>query len=114
MASAHFRVGGMGSWKVSLFMLIFCLTLPAGILVGILLSSSGSTQSSEDLAAKGVANAVAAGFLLYVSLTEMLGSVFSKHGAASIRRCAGNWHSLSLVGGFALGVAFMALLAVWA
>eukprot|EP01038_Epipyxis_sp_PR26KG_P007248 gene7248-9880_t len=97
----------LGTIKVFIFQLIFCSTVSIGIIVGILTSS----QQNESVtpAVLGTANSLAAGSLLYVSLTEMLGNYFMRadlNGNGKVKA--------SMIGSFAAGVAFAALLAVWA
>jgi zinc transporter ZupT len=93
--------------KLAVFVALFTCSTPAGILIGICTSSSG--QSTAGSVAKGTANALAAGSLLYISLTEMLAAYFSSSDLA--RRPA---LKLAMIASFAAGVTFMAVIAVWA
>jgi zinc transporter ZupT len=138
IASSHTEAGALGAkdgervvfgrWKVAVFVLIFCLTTPLGIVIGVLSASEEETPSQ--LAAKGVAEAIAAGSLLYLALCEMIPQVFSApsapravrlgggKGAAGVVSAGMGYHeerrAAMLIGSFALGIAFTAVLAVWA
>lgn len=134
---------GLDRRKVLLFMIIFSCSTPLGVMIGML--SQSQQESDGQVAAKGVANAIATGSLLYVALVEMLPDLFDReHGPpfelshAIPNPCSSNPNSadgspcrdpnLSSVSrrgmgptrtaiqilGISLGVAFMALLAVWA
>eukprot|EP01034_Spumella_vulgaris_P021836 gene21836-27907_t len=97
----------LGNTKVMGFIAIFSSTMPLGILIGILTSSA--PESETQTAFKGAANAIAAGSLLYISLTEMVGSYFNEPDL--------NDRALLKVGmmiSFGIGIAFMAVIAVWA
>ncbi len=97
----------LGNAKVVGFVAIFSCTMPLGILIGIL--TSHDQESASGLTAKGVANALAAGSLLYISLTEMVGNYFHAHDL--VKKPA---VKLAMVLSFAVGVFVMALIAAWA
>ena len=92
--------------KIMVFVTIFTLSTPVGIIIGICTSSL--EESSESEIAKGTANSLAAGSLLYISLTEMVGNYFSAKDLADRPRV-----QLGMIGCFSLGIAFMALIAIW-
>jgi zinc transporter ZupT len=93
--------------KVLMFVLIFSTTVPLGILIGIL--SSGNEETESGVMAKGCANALAAGSLLYISLAEMIGPDFSR---AHLRTRP--MLRLAMLGSLTAGVLFTAVLAIWA
>ncbi len=97
----------LGNAKVIGFVVIFSTTMPLGILIGILTSSD--TESSSQMIAKGVANSFAAGSLLYISLTEMVGSYFHAHDLQHKPLL-----KLGMVLALGAGVLAMAIIAVWA
>ena len=89
--------------KASLI-LVFALSVPIGIVVGMIVSSSSSGNVS-----KGMVSSAAAGILLYVGLVEMLSEDFgnssiAKNFGLKARMCA------ALI----LGTGSMAVLAIWA
>ena len=96
-----------GNTKVVIFVLMFAMTTPIGIIIGICTSSLPQTNAQE--AAKGVANSLAAGSLLFISLTEMVANYFTSPdliGRPEVK--------LKMLAVFALGVTFMAVIAIWA
>ncbi len=97
----------LGNSKIMGFVAIFSLTMPIGILIGILTSSD--SESRGQLIGKGVANSFAAGSLLYISLTEMVGSYFHAHALAHQPMV-----KLTMVASFAFGAIIMAVIAIWA
>lgn len=97
----------LGSTKVATFIVIFSSTMSLGIFVGIITSSS--PESDTQTAFKGVANAIAAGSLMYISLTEMVGSYFNEPDLVDQP-----WLKIGMMLSFGLGIAFMAVIAVWA
>lgn len=97
----------LGNSKVAGFIAIFSSTMPLGILTGIL--SSSSPESDMQTAFKGVANALAAGSLLFISLTEMVGSYFNEPDLADRP-----WLKIGMMFSFAIGITFMSIIAIWA
>jgi zinc transporter ZupT len=97
----------LGNKKLIGFIVIFCFTAPLGVLIGIL--SSSESENNAQIIAIGVANAFAAGSLLYISLTEMIASYFKISDAPDKP-----YLKLQMSCFLTLGVAFTALLAVWA
>lgn len=93
--------------KVATFVALFTCSTPIGIIIGICTSSSG--ESSAGVIAKGAANSLAAGSLLYISLTEMVASYFNAGDLAHQPRL-----KLTMILCFSLGIIFMAVIAVWA
>jgi zinc transporter 1/2/3 len=97
----------MGSMKVLAFITVFALTCSVGIIIGICTASS--TESSGQLFAKGIANSLAAGSLLYISLAEMVPNYFTAADLTNRPRM-----KLLMIASFSFGVIVMAVLAYWA
>ena len=93
--------------KVLMFLFIFSITVPLGIFIGILTSASAETEAG--VVAKGCANALAAGSLVYISLAEMIGSDFNRPHLK-----ARPMLRLAMLGSLTTGVLLTAVLAVWA
>jgi solute carrier family 39 (zinc transporter), member 1/2/3 len=92
--------------KVTGLIAFFACTLPIGIIIGIGITSEESLTSSV---LEGVINSIAAGILIYVSMVEMMAEEF---GNEVVR----NNYLLKtkMIIGIGLGIAGMAVLAVWA
>lgn len=97
----------MGSIKVLTFIIVFALTCSMGIVIGI--CSASSTESSGQLFAKGMANSLAAGSLLYISLAEMVPNYFTAADLTNRPRM-----KLIMIASFSFGVIVMAVIAYWA
>ena len=113
-----------------LFILVFVCSTPLGVMIGML--SQSQDQSDGQIVASGAAEAIGTGSLLYVALMEMLPDLFNKehgslmdlcrHGSDSSpepnqsggRRGVGPKMTVIQILGISLGVAFMAVLAIWA
>ena len=93
--------------KIIGFILTFSWTCPLGMLIGILTSSS--TENDYQVYILGIANSLAAGSLLYISLTEMTASYFNTPDLPDKP-----YLKLFMASFLALGVAATALLAIWA
>jgi zinc transporter 1/2/3 len=93
--------------KLAVFVALFICSTPVGIIIGISTSSDG--QSDFSVAAKGTANSLAAGSLLYISLTEMVATYFTASDLA--RRPV---LKMLMIACFTAGVAAMAVIAIWA
>lgn len=95
------------SAKVAVFVTVFSLTTPLGILIGVLTASQN--QSPSQVAAKGIANSLACGSLLYISLTEMVATYFSSADLNDKPVL-----KLQMIAAFTFGIAAMAIIAIWA
>jgi solute carrier family 39 (zinc transporter), member 1/2/3 len=84
----------------------FICALPVGILIGIGISSEETLTTTV---IEGIVNSIAAGILIYVSMVEMMADEF---GNEIVR----NNYLLKtqMIIGIALGIAGMAVLAIWA
>lgn len=99
--------GSLGDGKVIGFIFIFSLTMPLGIVIGIL-TSSGKSSSTQEIA-KGVADSTAAGSLLFISLSEMVANYFGASDLVKYPKLR-----MSMLASFSLGVLLMAIIAIWA
>lgn len=97
----------LGNKKIIIFIIIFSTTTSIGIIIGILTSSL--KQNNTQVAAKGIANSLACGSLLYISLTEMLANYFSSIDLINRPKL-----KLLMIIHFTIGISFMAILANWA
>ena len=122
------QVVGLDQRKVLLFIVAFVCSTPLGVMIGML-SQSQVEESDAQVVARGAAEAIGTGSLLYVALVEMLPDLFHSRPHGSPLAVVGLDHhhhhqcSTSKMGptttvvqimSISLGVAFMALLAVWA
>ena len=103
--SAKFeKVGGLSllnsNYKILGFVLIFAITVP--------MTSTGE-EMDEDLWAKGLANTLAAGSLMYISVGEMIGHYFIAPTLSNQPMV-----KLGMLCSLTLGVGLTALLAYWA
>ena len=109
--SAKFeKVGGLSllnsDYKILGFVLIFAITVPIGIFIGIMTSTG--EEMDEDLWAKGLANTLAAGSLMYISVGEMIGHYFIAPTLSNQPMV-----KLGMLCSLTLGVGLTALLAYW-
>ncbi|KAH3761897.1 Zinc transporter 4 [Pelomyxa schiedti] len=86
--------------RTVIMVLIFSITTPIGIAVGIGVGSTNRT-------AEGVLESLAAGILLYMSLVDMVSDDFQKTGEKILSRFA-------LVLAFLFGASAMAIIGMWA
>lgn len=89
--------------------LLFSLTTPVGIGVGIAISSVYDETSPTALVVQGLLEAAAAGILVYMALVDILAEDFSKPRVQSRARL-----QLALNVSLLLGAGLMSLLAIWA
>lgn len=101
--------GLLGNFKLFLFVLIFAVTVPLGIVIGIVTASSESAESDSSVLAKGIASSLAAGSLLYISLAEMMAVYFN---APELSHQPGL--KIAMLLSACAGTAILAILAIWA
>ena len=106
-STIHSSREALGNAKVMGFVCIFSLSMPMGIVIGILSTSTHTT--SAQLIAKGVADAFATGSLLYISLSEMVPNYF---GASDLKHLPNL--RIGMLWAFSSGVVMMAIIAIWA
>ncbi|KAG8085903.1 hypothetical protein GUJ93_ZPchr0010g9402 [Zizania palustris] len=104
IVQAKFRVGSMVTMA-----LFFSLTTPAGIAVGIAISSVYDENSPTALVVQGLLESAAAGILIYMALVDFLAEDFMKAKVQSRGRL-----QLAMNVSLLLGAALMSMLAVWA
>jgi zinc transporter 1/2/3 len=87
-----------------LFATVFSVTLPLGIAFGMWTVDDSKTS----VIAKGCANCLASGILVYTALVEMLAEDFKNV------KCGQHFTKLSMFLSLAAGFTVMAVLAIWA
>ncbi|PNW73817.1 hypothetical protein CHLRE_13g573950v5 [Chlamydomonas reinhardtii] len=111
LASVLLR-SGFSTRKGVTMILIYSLTCPVGIAVGMAIASSYDAESEAARAVQGTLNGVSGGMLLYISLVQLVAEDMgrfvpgSRSGGASARL-------LSFLALF-LGASSMCILAIWA
>jgi zinc transporter 1/2/3 len=103
------NVAGFSKVKGLGMVLIYSLTTPVGIAIGIGIASSYDPSSVTAMAVQGVLSAVAGGMLLYIALIQLIGEEFSRQ--ELVER---NGLKSAMLLALTLGAACMCLLAVWA
>lgn len=73
--------GKLGMWHSAVLMGFFCLSLPAGIGIGVALTTWSDPESRDQKLALGVLSSVSAGILVYMGCVEFLGHLFPSHHA---------------------------------
>lgn len=129
-------------WKGMLMVIIYSLTCPAGVAIGIGVAETYDPESTKAAAIQGVFNGVSAGMLLYVALVQLIAEDFSTRGPSAAHHfsvdCDGElqhqdgnctrvnlcnegnvepakgWLMVALHFCLWLGAAMMAVLAIWA
>lgn len=102
----------LGTAKIIIFSLTFALTVPMGVVVGILITddqalANGPTDTQTYTT--GCLNSIAAGIMIYVALVEMIAEDFQQSSIAS------NFGlKTKMFTALALGTLAMAILAIWA
>eukprot|EP01035_Chromulina_nebulosa_P032300 gene32300-43143_t len=67
---------GLDTRKVLLFIIVFVCSTPLGVMIGML--SQSQEETDGQIVARGAAEAIGTGSLLYVALVEMLPDVFDR------------------------------------
>lgn len=110
----------LGTVHTVLLWLIFVVTTPIGVAIGIGAEmSQGSQESNASVETQGILESIAMGILLYMGLFDMLPSLFEIHGcghhAPGHRRAfMPMWYRLTMYGCLSLGAGAMVLIANWA
>lgn len=89
--------------------LFFSLTTPAGIVVGIGISSVYDANSPTALVVQGLLEAAAAGILVYMALVDILAEDFMKTKVQRRGRL-----QLAMNVALLLGAGLMSMIAIWA
>lgn len=98
-------------WISWLFAVMFSVTTPLGIAVGLGIRTSFELNSPRALITTGIFDAISAGILIYTGLVELMGSEFlhsDEFKQAPLKRVLGAYSWMGL------GAALMALLGAWA
>lgn len=98
-------------WVSWLFAIMFSITTPLGIAIGLGIRSSFELNSPRALITNGVFDAISAGILIYTSLVELMGAEFlhsDEFEHASLKTVLGAYSWM------ALGAILMALIGAWA
>lgn len=98
-------------WVSWLFAIMFSVTTPLGIVIGLGIRTSYEMNSPRALITNGVFDAISAGILIYTALVELIGSEFLH---SNEFENASLWTVLSAYGWMALGAGLMALIGAWA
>ena len=89
--------------------LFFSMTTPAGVAIGIAISSVYDEISPTALVVQGLLEAAAAGILVYMALVDILAEEFMSARVQSRARL-----QLALNASLLLGAGLMSMLAIWA
>lgn len=104
LIQAEFR-----SWAFALMALIFALTTPVGVAIGIGIQSTYNVNSITNLVVSGVFDSISTGILIYMALVDLIAVDFtSKRFRSSLVLQVGSY--LALAGGCAV----MAVIGIWA
>lgn len=98
-------------WIAWLFAVMFSITTPLGIAIGLGIRSSFEINSPRALITTGVFDAISAGILIYTSLVELMGAEFLH---SDEFENASLWTVLGAYVWMALGAILMALIGAWA
>jgi zinc transporter 1/2/3 len=101
---------GMAAKSVVYLGLIFAVTTPVGIAIGLGVRGSYNGSSSAALITQGTLDAVCAGMLIFLALGDHVNAVKSQ--AHWLKREGAATHGLC-IGAFLAGVAIMCTLALW-
>lgn len=102
---------GLGFGRSLLLGLIYSLTTPIGIAIGIGVRDSWNDNSTSTIVAQGIVDGLAAGILIYVVLVDLITPMLTK--SSWMRRQ--HWFiQLCMLAFFWGGVAVMAVIGTWA
>ncbi|KAI3761856.1 hypothetical protein L1987_52278 [Smallanthus sonchifolius] len=104
ITEAKFKVG-----TVATMLILFSLTTPIGIAIGIGISNTYDENSQSALIIQGILNAASAGILIYMALVDLLAVDFMKSKVQTSTRL----QTLAFIS-ILLGLGCMSLLAKWA
>ena len=106
-ARLHFGIA-----KIAIFALVFALTVPIGVIIGIFITTEQTLEEGPTVTqqyTEGCLNSLAAGILIYVALVEMIAEDFQ---AAAITHNVPL--KMKMFSALAIGNLFLAVLAIWA
>ena len=101
-----------GTAKIAIFALVFAITVPIGVLIGIFIINEESLEEGPTVTqqyTEGCLNSLAAGILIYVALVEMIAEDFQ---SAAITNNVSL--KIKMYTALVMGNLFLAVLAIWA
>jgi solute carrier family 39 (zinc transporter), member 1/2/3 len=101
-----------GTAKIALFALIFALTVPVGVIIGIFIINDQTLEEGPTVSqqyTEGCLNSLAAGIMIYVALVEMIAEDFQ---SSAIRNNI--TLKIKMYCALVVGNLFLAVLAIWA
>ena len=104
------KSGGEFSLLQITLMILFAITTPIGILIGLIAFSSSESSIAHAKLTQGLLCAVSAGMLIYVSCVEMLAGDFVMD--SNLWRSA-VWRQILALGSLMVGVVGMSVVGVW-
>ena len=102
----------LGTAKIIIFSLTFALTVPMGVVVGILITDDQALENGPNESqtyTTGCLNSLAAGIMIYVALVEMVAEDFQQTSIATNMSL-----KIKMFIALMLGTLSMAVLAIWA
>lgn len=97
-----------GVVKKAVMLLLYSMTTPIGIAVGIAISSSYDPESTTSRAVQGSLNGVSGGMLLYIGMYQLVAEEFSREDLLVRPKLRVGMYAALL-----LGAAAMCILAIW-
>eukprot|EP00879_Flechtneria_rotunda_P002960 GHRR01003177.1.p1 GENE.GHRR01003177.1~~GHRR01003177.1.p1 ORF type:complete len:368 (+),score=84.80 GHRR01003177.1:176-1279(+) len=102
-------VTGFHTIKKIIMLLMYSITTPIGIAIGIAISASYDSESVTSRAVQGTFNGVSGGMLLYIGMYQLIAEEFSREDILVRPRLRVGMHAALL-----LGAAVMCILGIWA
>ena len=102
----------LGTAKIIIFSLTFALTVPMGVVVGILITDDQALENGPNESqtyTAGCLNSLAAGLMIYVALVEMVAEDFQQTSIATNMSL-----KIKMFIALMIGTLAMAVLAIWA
>jgi zinc transporter ZupT len=97
----------LSTWKMVTFITIFSITISCGVVIGLCVNSDENVEIQEGV--QGSATSLAAGAMIFVSLSELVGNYFNKKEWEER-----TWLKIWMICGFGAGLAMMAIIGIWA
>ena len=104
------KSGGEFSLLQITLMILFAITTPIGILIGLITFSNSESSIAHTKLTQGLLCALSAGMLIYVSCVEMLAGDFVMD--SNLWRSA-VWRQILALGSLMVGVVGMSVVGVW-
>ena len=109
IAAARFH---FGTAKIAVFALVFALTVPVGVIIGIFIINDQTLEEGPTVSqqyTEGCLNSLAAGIMIYVALVEMIAEDFQSSAIQNNITLKIKMYCALVVGNL-----FLAVLAIWA